>query len=197
MQPSDDEARSQGRITDLLSRWRSGEADSLEQLLPLVYGELRTIAERLFQRESSSHTLQPTAVLHEAYLKLFSGRPAEFHDRTHFYAVASRAMRQVLVDHARARFTTKRGGGRTELRVDDSFAAAAEGPAPLDILALDEALTRLSRVDAERARLVELRYFGGLSVEETAALLGVSTATVKRDWRLARAFLARELTASP
>jgi RNA polymerase sigma factor (TIGR02999 family) len=192
-EPTPDAAPAPGEVTRLLAAWAAGDAAARERLLPVVYGELRAIARKVFARERGDHTLQPTALVHEAYLKLAGGGTASsFRDRAHFFAVASQAMRQVLVDHARARATRKRGGGATRLVLVEEEAAAA--PSPLaDVLAIDEAIGRLAARDPDSARLVELRFFGGLTVEETAEVLGVSAPTVKRDWRLARAFLAREL----
>lgn len=179
-------------VTALLAAWSGGENQALEQLLPLVYGELRGIAAQLFRRERNDHTLQPTAVVHEAFLKLVRGVEVGFRDRAHFFAVASQAMRQILVDHARARVTAKRGGGATRLELRD-VADQVQGASVVDVLAVDEALARLSALDPEQGRLVELRFFGGLTHEEAAEVLGVSVPTVKRDWRSARAFLVQEL----
>ena len=183
-----------GEVIGLLAAWSSGEPTALEKLLPIVYGELRAIARQVFRHERGDHTLQPTAVVHEAFLKLASGGRTSFRDRAHFFAVASQAMRQILVDHARARATAKRGGGVTRLELGDP-AANDDGPALVNVLAVDAALERLAALDRDQARLVELRYFGGLTVEESAEVLGISAPTVKRHWRLARAFLARELAA--
>lgn len=180
-----------GQVTELLSAWTSGDSAALERLIPIVYGELRAIAGLVFRRERGDHTLQPTAVVHEAFLKL-AGGDVPFRDRVHFFAVAAQAMRQVLVDHARARVAAKRGGGATRIELGELPGGGADR-ALADVLAVDQALERLAALDADQARIVELRYFGGLTVEETAEVLGVSAPTVKRDWRLARAFLAREL----
>lgn len=182
-----------GEVTALLDRWVAGDAQAIERLLPLVYGELRGIAGRLFRREREGHTLQPTALLHEAFLKLTGRRDGVYRDRAHFYAVASQAMRQVLVDYARARRTAKRGGEATLVAIDEVRHGSAPTLAAVDVLAIDEALERLAALDREQAQLVEMRFFGGLTVEEIADVLGVSTPTVKRNWRLARAFLTREL----
>ena len=185
-----------GDVTRMLAAWSAGDAAALERLLPIVYAELKAIARQVFRRERGAHTLQPTAVVHEAVLKLARGAPLSVHDRAHFFAVASQAMRQVLVDHARGRATAKRGGGATLLAVSDEVAGEGGSLSAVDVLAVDEAVTRLAALDAAQARVVELRFFGGLSVEETALVLEVSEATVKRTWRLARAFLYRELAAS-
>jgi len=172
----------------------AGEASqaACDELFPLVYAELRRIAAREMRREKPGRTLQTTALVHEAYLRLLKDASLSFENRAHFLGIAARAMREILIEHARARSARKRGGGAVRLTVDDLVA-----PAPsIDVLALDEALQRLARLDERHARVVELRYFGGLSVEETASALGVSPATVKRDWTLARAWLFREMTGS-
>ncbi|MEO8275407.1 MAG: sigma-70 family RNA polymerase sigma factor [Thermoanaerobaculia bacterium] len=182
-----------GEVTRLLDRWSKGDPAALEELLPLVYGELKAIAERVFRRERPGHTLQPTALLNEAFLKLGGGPAAGYRDRAHYYAVASQAMRQILVDHARARDAAKRGGGVSRLELDEERAGAGSGATIVEVLAVDAALNRLSAVDSSLARMVELRFFGGLTIEEVAQVLEISTPTVKRDWRLAKAFLAREL----
>ncbi len=181
-----------GEVTALLAAWAQGDATAAERLLPLVYGELRGIAARVFQRERAGHTLQPTALVHEAFLKLCRGGSSSFADRAHFYAVAARVMRQILVDHARGRAAAKRGGDVTRIELVGEMGGAT-GPAPVDLLVIDQALDRLAALDQAQAHLVELRFFGGLTIDETAEVLGVSIATVKRDWRLARAFLEREL----
>jgi len=162
-----------------------------DELFPLVYAELRRIAAREMRREKPGRTLQTTALVHEAYLRLLKDASLSFENRAHFLGVAARAMREILIEHARARSARKRGGGAVRLTLDD-LVAPVSSPS-IDVLALDEALERLARLDERHARVVELRYFGGLSVEETAAALGLSPATVKRDWTLARAWLFREL----
>jgi RNA polymerase sigma-70 factor (ECF subfamily) len=176
---------------------------TLDRLLPDAYQELRRLAAAYLRRERPGQTLQPTALVHEAYLRLAKDKPGRWQNRAHFCAIAANAMRQILVERARARGALKRGGGQPRVTlvdgaVDgavDGFGAAAgnDGPAPIDLLALDQALTRLAELDSRQARIVELRYFGGLSLEETADALDVAPATVKRDWTVARAFLAREL----
>jgi RNA polymerase sigma factor (TIGR02999 family) len=180
-----------GTITALLHEWRRGDRAALDRLTPLVYDELRSLARRHLRGERHRLTLQPTALVHEAYLRLVgSGVPWE--DRAHFFGVASRLMRQVLVDHARARQAKKRGGEATRVEltgVDPSSPLPA-----VDVLALHEALDRLAAVDATSERIVEMRYFGGLTVEETAEALSISPATVKRDWSAARAWLLREMS---
>jgi RNA polymerase sigma factor (TIGR02999 family) len=180
-----------GEVTVLLREWRAGDRSALDRLLPLVYGELRAQARRLLRGERALPTLQPTAVVHETYLRLVGAEPLAWEDRAHFFGVASRLMRQVLVDHARARLAQKRGGGATLVDLGGAEAAA---PAPrIDVLALHSALERLAALDPGQERIVELRYFGGLTVEETAQVLSTSPATVKRDWASARAWLLQEL----
>ncbi|MEO5798923.1 MAG: sigma-70 family RNA polymerase sigma factor [Gemmatimonadales bacterium] len=177
-------------VTSLLEQARGGEPAALTQLLPLIYAELHRIAERQMRKERPDHTLQPTALVHEAFLRLVGGAPLAFEDRTHFLRTASQAMRRILVDHARARAAAKRSSA---LRVTLDDAIAGSSSSVLDILVLDDALTRLAAADPRWAQVVELRFFGGLEVPEVAAALGISTATVKRDWKFARAWLAREL----
>jgi RNA polymerase sigma-70 factor (ECF subfamily) len=171
---------------------------TVDRLLPEAYQELRRLAAAYLRRERPGQTLQPTALVHEAYLRLLKDKPGRWQNRAHFCAIAANAMRQILVERARARAALKRGGGQPRVTLVEGVEAgvdqaAARANAPVDLLALDQALTRLAALDAQQARVVELRYFGGLSVEETADALGVSPATVKRDWSVARAFLAREL----
>jgi RNA polymerase sigma factor (TIGR02999 family) len=167
-----------------------------DALMPQVYAELRRLAAHYLRGERPGQTLQPTALVHEAYLRLLKDRPDRWQNRSHFCAIAAHAMRQILIERARARDAEKRGGGRARVTLDESLAAG--GDRSIDILALDEALERLAALDPEQARIVELRFFGGLTVEETADALGSSPATVKRHWAVARAWLARELNpASP
>jgi RNA polymerase sigma factor (TIGR02999 family) len=180
-----------GEVTRLLLEWKGGDAAALERLLPLVYAELRRIAARHLRHERPGHTLQPTALVHEAYLRLVSAPELEWRDRAHFFGVAARLMRQILVDHARARQRAKRGGEVRKVSLDE--APEARVTADVDLLALDEALERLAELDPQQSRVVELRYFGGLTIEETAEVVGVSPATVKREWTLAKAWLRREL----
>ncbi len=167
----------------------------MDEFFPAVYDELRRIAHRQLGRERREHTLGTTALVHEAYLRLVDQRRVVWRGRAHFFGVAAQVMRRILVDHARERHAAKRGGGLRQLTLGDADAAAAAQPG-VDVLALHEALERLAALDADQARLVELRYFGGLSIEETAQALGVSPATVKREWAVARAWLRRELNAS-
>jgi RNA polymerase sigma factor (TIGR02999 family) len=185
-------------ITALLLDWSGGDRGALERLTPLVYAELRRRAAGLLRRERAAHTLQPTDLIHEAFLRLVDQRRVQWHNRAQFFAVAAGLMRRILVDHARRRGRAKRGGSAIHVSVDPS-AVAAEGAsaagADADVLALDEALTRLAALDERQARMVELRFFGGLSLEETAAALGLSLTTVKDELRVAKAWLRRELGA--
>jgi RNA polymerase sigma factor (TIGR02999 family) len=176
-------------VTRLLLDLSSGRAGAADDLLPLVYAELRSLAAKLLRNERPDHTLQPTALVHEAYLRLVDQRVDTWQNKAHFLAIAATAMRRILIDHARRRRAAKRGGARVTL---DDDVAAETGPS-LDLLELDDALARLSALDARQGQVVELRFFGGLGVEETAAVLGVAPATVKRDWTIARAWLHREL----
>jgi RNA polymerase sigma factor (TIGR02999 family) len=179
-------------VTALLIAWGRGEAEARERLIPLVYAELRKLAAGAMAAERRDHTLEPTALVHETYMKLIRQAEVPWESRAHFFGVAARLMRQILVDHARAHGAGKRGGGKQRLTLDSALAAAAGGN-EVELIALDDALTALSRIDADQARVVELRFFGGLSVPETAEALGVSAATVKRDWAVARAWLFRRL----
>ena len=179
-------------VTALLIAWGRGEAEARERLIPLVYAELRQLAAGAMAAERRDHTLEPTALVHETYMKLIRQAEVPWESRAHFFGVAARLMRQILVDHARAHGAGKRGGGKPRLTLDSALATAAGGN-EVELIALDDALTALSRIDADQARVVELRFFGGLSVPETAEALGVSAATVKRDWAVARAWLFRRL----
>ena len=183
--------RAAGDITELLIAAEAGTSDALDRVFPLVYEELRDLAERSFRAERPDHTLQTTALVHEAYLRLVSAPSLTWQNRRHFFGIAAQAMRQILVEHARRRGAEKRGAGRF-VTLDDDAAAAPNGAA--DILGVDEALERLNAVAPRAARVVEMRYFAGLSIEQTAETLGVSAATVKRDWLTARAWLQRELS---
>ena len=177
-------------ITLLLERWRGGDAAAAEQLMPLVYGQLRAIARRQLAHERSGHTLMPTDLVHEAYLKLSEGTPPDSTDRIHFFAIAARAMRQVLVDHERHRRADKRDGGE---RITLSSVDPPDPNQNVDLLALDEALHALEKVDARKARVIELRVFAGLDFDEVANVLEISRATLARDFRTARAWLYRAL----
>jgi RNA polymerase sigma-70 factor (ECF subfamily) len=179
-------------LTGLLLAWRQGDQHALDELMPLVYGEMRRLAQRHLRRERANHSLQPTALANEAYLRLVDVRKVDWRDRAHFFAMASRLMRRVLVDAARARLAGKRGGVATRVTFDEALAPPQQNG--IDVIALDDALQTLSGVDARKARIVELRFFGGLTVQETAATLDVSTDTVTRDWNFAKSWLKRELT---
>jgi RNA polymerase sigma factor (TIGR02999 family) len=181
-------------VTQLLLAWRGGDPSAGEQLLPAIYDELRRQAGRAMRREASMHTLQATALVHEAYLRLIDQSRVRWQNRAHFFGVAAQVMRRILVDHARGRDAAKRGGGAQRLTLNDADAVAGESD--VDVLDLHEALERLAALDPLQARLVELRYFSGLNIEETAEALDISPATVKREWAVARAWLRRELTPS-
>jgi RNA polymerase sigma-70 factor (ECF subfamily) len=179
------------RVTALLAEAKAGKAAALDALLPLVYQELRRVAGAYVRRERPGHTLQATGLVHEAYLRLMRDKHVSWENRAHFCAIAANAMRQILVERARARGAAKRGGAWARLTLDEGTTAAPV--AAVDVEALDQALERLAERDPDQARLVELRYFGGLTIEETAEVLGVSPATVKRSWMVARAWLKKEL----
>jgi RNA polymerase sigma factor (TIGR02999 family) len=183
-------------VTPLLLAWGNGDKAAGEQLLPAIYAELHRQASRAMRRESDEHTLQATALVHEAYLRLVDQRRAEWHNRAQFFGVAAQVMRRILVDHARAQHATKRGGAMQQITLGDvvQTAASPQDDSALDVLALHDALDRLATMDPDQARLVELRYFGGMNIEETAEALGVSPATVKREWAVARAWLRREMS---
>lgn len=191
-EPTDDPGQPAPDVTGLLLAWRAGDASAGDRLLVAIYDELHRQAARAMRREGDAHTLQPTAVVHEAYLRLVDQRRVEWRNRAHFFGVAAQMMRRVLVDHARARLADKRGGALQRVTLGDAGAAPAQDD-DLDVLALHDALERLAILDPDQARLVELRYFGGLGIEDTAEALGVSPATVKREWAVARAWLRREL----
>jgi RNA polymerase sigma factor (TIGR02999 family) len=181
----------QGDVTSLLTAWGKGDPNALNELMPLVYNELHRMAQRAWRSMDQGVTLQPTALINEAYVKLAGSGNTSFQNRSHFFAVACTAMRQILVNHARSRHAAKRGSGQVAFSIDDAQPAAHQEAA--EVLALHEALEHLESIDARKSRVVEMRYFGGLSIEETAEALGVSVITVNRDWRLARAWLLREL----
>jgi RNA polymerase sigma factor (TIGR02999 family) len=179
-------------VTELLGQWRAGDARARDRLLPLVYRELRRVASSYLRRERSDHTLQSTALVHEAYLRLAGPDTPEWRDRAHFFGVAANLMRQILVEHARAHHAAKRGGHAVKLSLEDTPEMPVS--ADVDVLALDEAMQRLAYMDSRQAQIVELRFFGGLSIEDSAEVLGISPATIKRDWTSARAWLYREMT---
>jgi RNA polymerase sigma factor (TIGR02999 family) len=178
-------------LTGLLQAWSAGDANALERIIVLVYPELRKIAQKCLTGERTGHTLQATALVNEAYLRLVDAHSVQWHDRAHFFAVGARIMRRILVDHARARGFAKRGGGAARVDFNEGLIVSDEvDPA---LLRMDEALTQLAAFDVRKARIVEMRYFGGLNAEEIASVLGVSAQTVNRDWSLAKAWLAREM----
>jgi RNA polymerase sigma factor (TIGR02999 family) len=180
-------------ITRMLQEWSGGKQEALDALLPLVYAELRRQASRYLRRERPDHTLQTTALIHEAYMKLVDQREVNWQNRTHFFGIAARMMRRILVDYARERHRAKRGGIAEDLPLEAAALVVSEERS-IDLVALDEALTRLAEFDERQARIVELRYFSGLTIEETAEVLRVSPATVKSDWNVAKAWLRHEIT---
>ncbi|HYZ86110.1 MAG TPA: sigma-70 family RNA polymerase sigma factor [Bryobacteraceae bacterium] len=180
-------------VTRLLVAWTNGDQHALNQLWPLVNDELRRLAGRYLSRERSDHTLQSTALVHEAYLKLIDQKRVQWQNRAHFFGVAAQIIRRILVDHARTHNAEKRGGGAYKLALDDAL-GVAEREKDINLVALDEALTHLAQIDPQQSRIVELRFFGGLSIEDTSAILGISPATVKRDWNMAKAWLYRDLS---
>jgi RNA polymerase sigma factor (TIGR02999 family) len=179
-------------ITQWLLAWSDGEPDALERLAPLVYDDLRRLASRYMRREPADHPLQPTALVHEAYLRLIDQHRVKWRNRAHFYGVAASLMRRILVDHVRARRADKRGGGWERVTLEELDAAAT--PRNVDVVALHEALERLAAFDPQQERIVELRYFGGLTIDETAEVIGVSPATVVREWTIAKAWLRADLS---
>ena len=179
------------RVSELLLNWGHGDQSAREELIPLVYVELRRIARRYLWKERPDHTLQSGALVHEAYLHLLHEEPPQWQNRAHFFGFAAQLMRHILVDHARNRLAAKRGAGAPRLALDPELAPAQKPE--IDLVALDDAISRLSALDSQQGRLIELRFFGGLSIEETAVVLGISPATVKREWVTARAWLRREL----
>ena len=177
----------------MLRAWSEGEREVLDSLLPLVYEELRRQAHRHLRRERRNNSLQTTALINEAYLKLIGQKNVRFESRTHFFAIAANLMREILVDHARTKHRLKRGGVKSDLPLEEALLVASDEK-DLDLIALDEALTRLGKMDAQQARIVELKFFADLTLQETADVLGISTATVKRDWTTAKVWLHHELT---
>jgi len=182
---------SQHEVTKLLFRLTDGDGEVLDELLPLVYAELRRLASSYLRRERQDHTLQPTALVHEAYIRMIDQTQAQWQNRAHFFGVAAQMMRRILIDHARAQQADKRGGEFQKLSLDENIDVS--GNRADELVALDDALKRLAEIDPQKSRLVELRFFGGLSVEETAEVLGVSAPTVKRHWRMAKAWLYGEV----
>lgn len=185
---------SPGTITQLLARWNEGDENALEQLTLLVYDELHRLAATYLRKERRQHTLQPTALVNELYLKIFGQQRTTWRNRAQFFGVAAQLMRRILVDHARAHYTSKRGSGRFSVSLDKIWAFGAQPDA--DLLVLDRSLQRLEELDLNQARIVELRFFGGLTIRETAEVMHVSHATVEREWKIAKAFLKSEITRS-
>ena len=179
-------------VTQLLLEWNAGDQSALDRLAPLVYEELRRMAAQRLRRERADHTLQPTALVHEAWLRLVQTKRMSWQNRAHFLGVAAELMRRVLVDHARRRRAGLRGGGETRLALDEALGVSNQKE--INLLALDDALTSLATLDPRQSRIVELKYFGGLEIEEIAEVVGISPATVKRDWQWARAWLQREIS---
>ena len=182
---------SPSQVTLLLSRWRAGDREALDALMPLVYEELRRLARHYLKQERPDHTLQSTALVHEAYVRLLGQNPPEWKSRAHFFGVAAKLMRQILVDHARGHRAAKRGGSSLKLTLNDGL-VGRKGK-DLNLLALDDALNNLARLSPQQCHIVELRFFSGLTIEDTSEVLGISTATVKRNWTTARAWLFREM----
>jgi RNA polymerase sigma factor (TIGR02999 family) len=180
-----------GDLTQLLQAWSQGEASALEELLPLVYGELRRRARRYMARERPGHSLETNDLIHESYLRLVASTPVDWQSRAHFFALSARLMRQILVDHARSRGYRKRGGGRRQVSFDEALLC---GELDWDLVELDEALRALAATDARKGQVVEMRFFGGLSAEETAEVLQVSPQTVLRDWKLSKAWLLQRIS---
>jgi RNA polymerase sigma factor (TIGR02999 family) len=185
-------SRNSSEISLLLDQYREGQAEAFGKLMALVYDDLRRIAAWQLQTERSEHTLQPTALVHEAYLKLAVQNPVDWQNKAHFFALAAQVMRRILVDHARGKQRVKRGGGQVSVSMDEALELSH--PSEPELVELDEALNTLARQDERKSRVVELRYFGGLSIEETADALGISPATVRREWTLAKAWLRLELS---
>jgi RNA polymerase sigma factor (TIGR02999 family) len=188
------DANAPSEVTQLLLAWNRGDRAALDRLMPLVYAELRRLARRHMRSEGSEHTLQPTVLVNEAYIRLVDENQVNWQSRSHFFGAAAQIIRRVLVDHARSRNRLKRGGNAAKVNLND--AASATAGLNVDIVALDEALNQLARLDSQKERIVELRFFAGLSIEETAEALGISPATVKREWAAARAWLYQEMTSS-
>jgi RNA polymerase sigma factor (TIGR02999 family) len=187
-------AQPQPDVTQLLVNWSNGDRQALERLTPLVYSELRRLASRYLRRERPGHTLQSTALVHEAYLRLIDQRNVHWQNRAHFFGIAAQLIRRILVDHARSHHAQKRGADACKLSLDEAIATAEKRD--LNLVALDDALEDLAQIDEQQSRIVELRFFTGLSIEETAEVLGISPATVKRDWAAAKAWLYREISGS-
>jgi len=183
-------------VTQLLANWSQGDQSALEQLMPLVYGELRRLAGAYLRRERSNHTLQSTALVHEAFMRLVQQQDVQWRNRAHFYAIAAQMIRRILVDYARSQHAEKRGSGAIKLALDEAMAVPQTG-ADIALLGLNDALDRLAELDERQGKIVELRFFAGLSIEETAEVMHLSPASIKREWQTARAWLFREMTRTP
>jgi RNA polymerase sigma factor (TIGR02999 family) len=183
-----------GDVTQLLIQWRGGDRDALDKLIPLVYDQLKQIADRFLRRENAARPLQSTELVHEVYFRLIDQSRSDWQSRSHFFGVAATIIRNLLVDHARSRRTAKRGGAAVTISLDEAL--AFPGKPELNLIAVDDALISLARLDPQQGRIVELRFFGGLTIEETAEVLQISVSTVKRDWILAKTWIFRELSAS-
>ena len=188
---------STNEITKLLHNWQGGDSAALDALVPVVYKELRRLAHCELRKERPNHTLQSAALVHEAYFRLLGQNPPQWESRTHFFAIAAQLMRQILVDYARRRRASKRGSGVCMLTLDDAMALPQRKDKDVDVIAVDDALNALAEIDPRQSRVVELRFFAGLSLEETSEVMGIATATVQRDWTAARAWLHREISRRP
>jgi len=184
-------AQNSHEVTQLLIQWSNGDKAALDKLMPLIYEELRQLARHYMNRERAGHTLQTTALVNEAYLRLINRKQVHWQNRAHFFAIAAHLMRSILVDHARSHAYAKRGGGARKIALDEVLAVSQQRAA--DVVALDDALKRLAEIDRQQSRIVELKFFGGLTIEETAEVLGLSPATIKREWSTAKAWLYHEL----
>jgi RNA polymerase sigma factor (TIGR02999 family) len=182
-------------VTQLLVNWSRGDQAALDQLMPLVYGELRRLASAYLRRERSNHTLQSTALVHEAFLRMVNQQEVQWKNRAHFYGIAAQMIRRILVDYARSQHAEKRGAGAIKLELDEAM-AVPQSSSQVDLLGLSDALDRLAELDERQSRVVELRFFAGLSIEETAEVLHLSPASIKREWQTARAWLFREMSAA-
>jgi RNA polymerase sigma factor (TIGR02999 family) len=181
-------------VTQLLSKWSSGDQAALDQLLPMVYGELHRLAAAYLRRERSNHTLQSTALVHEAFMRMVHQQDVQWKNRAHFFAICAQMIRRILVDYARSQHAEKRGSGAVKLALDDAMAVPQAPATDVDLLGLNDALDRLAEMDERQSRIVELRFFAGLSIEETAEVMHLSPASIKREWQTARAWLFREMT---
>jgi len=184
-------AQNSHEVTQLLIQWSNGDKAALDKLMPLIYEELRQLARHYMNRERAGHTLQTTALVNEAYLRLINRKQVHWQNRAHFFAIAAHLMRSILVDHARSHAYAKRGGGARKIALDEALAVSQQRAA--DVVALDDALKRLAEIDRQQSRIVELKFFGGLTIEETAEVLELSPATIKREWSTAKAWLYHEL----